>query len=563
MPAGNFNLNINNGTDGNTVADSCFSFMTAPTLFPFTTTQAPAPVYDTLQYDRCSPNSIRVFYSNPILCSSINSNGSEFLITGPVAVTITGVTIDATCAAGGYTNSVLLILSQPINTFGTYVLHNIAGADGNSVTDTCYSPQNTSETISLDVLGRPSAVFEDSVHFGCTVDTLVVSHAGGNGINSWQWTFSDGTVVNGPTASHSFPATTLSATVQLIVSNGICSDTITRTYTLNNAFAAGCSISADSICRNGNLSFSNTSTGNNLTYNWNFGDGNTFIGQSPPPHNYTNPGNYSITLTVNNNMGCIDDSIKIVTVTDTPVVRFMGLNNQYCTRDVVNLSTNIIGDNVVSYTWNNGNGNINSNQPTVNYTYNNEGLYDITLTATDRYCGNYSYTESTQIYKVPTFNLGADITLCPGMQTTIGVSPVNGYTYLWSNGATASQILSALTSSSYSLMIDNNGCTSTDGMTVTVMDHCLIKVPGAFTPNNDGLNDRLKAINADLAKEFSMQVYNRFGQLVFSTSVPTDGWDGTFKGVAATAGTYVWQLRYIDPTSGKKVYEKGTSILIR
>ncbi|MBC7934299.1 MAG: PKD domain-containing protein [Rhizobacter sp.] len=562
LPAGNFNVNINTGADGNTISDSCFAFMPSPSTRAFATTQAPAPIYDSVQYDRCSPNFIRLFYSNPVLCSSINPNGSEFSITGPAAVNITSINTDATCTSG-YTNWIVLNLAQPINTFGTFVVHNIAGADGNSVTDTCFAAQSVAETIAFDVLGKPSAAFEDSVHFGCITDTLIVSHPGGNGINSWQWTFSDGTVVNGPSASHEFPVATVTASVQLIVSNGVCSDTISRSYTLNNAFTAGFSISADTICRSRDLSFTNTSAGNNLSYTWNFGDGNTFSGQTPPPHSYTTPGNYTITLTVNNDHFCVDDSIKMVNVTDTPLVRFTGLNNQYCTGETVTLNTDITGGNTGNYTWNNGNGVINSNQSPVNYTYSTEAVYIVTLTATDRFCGDFSFNQSTQIYKVPAFSLGADITLCPGMTTEIGVAPTTGYTYLWNTGAVISKIITGPTSATYQLTIDNHSCTQSDEIGIKVLDNCLIKVPGAFTPNNDGLNDRLKAINADLAKEFQLRLYNRFGQLLFATRVPTDGWDGTFKGVGADSGTYVWQLSYIHPVTGLRVYEKGTSILIR
>lgn len=562
LPAGNFNVNINNGSDGNTISDSCFAFMPAPSALPFTTTQAPAPVYDSVQYDRCSPSFVRVFYSNPILCSSINPDGSEFSITGPSAVSISSVTTDATCT-NGYTNWIQLNLAQPINTFGSFVVHNIAGTDGNSVTDTCFASQNTAETIAFNVLGRPSAAFEDSVHFGCVMDTLVVSHPGGNGINSWQWTFSDGTVLTGPSVLHEFPVSTVTATVQLVVSNGICNDTLLRSYTLNNAFTAGFTISADTLCRNSNLTITNTSAGNNLTYNWNFGDGNTFTGQIPPPHAYTNPGNYTITLTATNDHFCVDDSVKVVNVTDTPVVRFTGLNTQYCTAETVTLNTDITGGNVSSYTWNNGNGVTNNNQSTVTYTYSTEGNYTIRLTATDRFCGDYNFEQSTQVYKVPVFTLGPDITLCPGMTTQIGIAATTGYNYLWSTGATTSTITSNPLSATYELTADNHTCTHTDEIFVEVLDNCLIKVPGAFTPNGDGLNDRLKAINADLAKEFQFRVYNRFGQLLFATRVPTAGWDGTIKGVPADAGTYVWQLSYIHPVTNLQVFEKGTSILIR
>lgn len=562
LPAGNFNVNINNGSDGNTISDSCFAFMPTGSTRAFSTTQAPAPIYDSLQYDECSPSSVKIFYSHPVLCNSVNPNGTEFSITGPVPVSIASVNTDVTCS-NGYTNWIILNLSQPINTLGTFVLHNVAGTDGNSVADTCFAAQNINETISFNVLGKPSAAFEDSVHFGCVMDTLVLSHPGGNGINSWQWTFSDGTVLAGQSVFHEFPVSTVTAGVQLIVSNGICSDTLSRSYTLDNAFAAGFTINADTICRNSDLGFTNTSTGNNLTYTWNFGDGTSFTGQTPPPHTYLNPGDYTITLTAANDHFCLDDSIKTVHVTDTPTVRFTGLNTQYCTGENVSLSTNITGTNVSGYTWNNGNGVTASNQSAVDFTYATQGTYSIQLTATDRFCGDLSFNQTTQVYQVPVFSLGEDRTFCPGGTTEIGVDNTAGYSYLWNTGATTSGITTTPASATYTLTIDNNTCTSSDEIYIEVLDNCLIKVPGAFTPNNDGLNDRLKAINADLATQFYFRVYNRFGQLIFATRIPTDGWDGWYKGQQAEAGTYVWQLSYIHPVTGLPVYEKGTSILIR
>jgi gliding motility-associated-like protein len=562
LPAGNFNVNINAGSDGNTLSDSCFAFMPAGSTSAFSTTQAPAPVYDSLQYDECSPSSVKIFYSHPILCSSINPNGSEFSITGPVPVSIASVNTDVTCTSG-YTNWVIVNLSQPINTLGTFVLHNAAGTDGNSVADTCFASQNINETISFNVLGKPSAAFEDSVHFGCVMDTLVVSHPGGNGINSWQWTFSDGTVLTGQSVFHMFPVSTVTASVQLVVSNGVCNDTLSRSYTLDNAFATGFTISADTLCRNSDLSFTNTSTGNNLTYTWNFGDGNSFAGQTPPPHAYLNPGNYNVILTATNDHFCVDDSIKTVNVADTPTVLFTGLNTQYCTAETLTLANNINGVNVTSYTWNNGNGVTTANQSPVNFTYSTQGNYNIVLTATDRFCGDFSFAQSTQIYQVPVFSLGEDLTFCPGGTTQIGVDATTGYTYLWNTGAATPKITSTPVTATYTLTIDNNTCNASDEISIEVLDNCLIKVPGAFTPNGDGLNDRLKAINADLATAFQFRVYNRFGQLIFSTRIPTDGWDGLYKGQRAEAGTYVWQLSYVHPVTGLPVFEKGTSILIR
>ncbi|RYY43557.1 MAG: T9SS type B sorting domain-containing protein, partial [Chitinophagaceae bacterium] len=286
-------------------------------------------------------------------------------------------------------------------------------------------------------------------------------------------------------------------------------------------------------------------------------------GQQPPPHSYAAAGNYSVTLTAGNNHFCTSDSVRIVHVTDTPTVRFAGLNPQYCTGETLSLSTAITNGNITGYSWNNGNGLTVPNQSPVNFVYHNEGNYPITLTAIDKYCGSSAAVATIPVYQVPVFNLGTDITLCPGMTRQIGVDATAGYTYLWNNGAGTSRIVTSPITTTYSLLINNHGCSSADEIVVNVLDNCLIKVPGAFTPNGDGRNDLLKAINADLATAFQFRVYNRFGQLVYASRVPTAGWDGRIKGQEADAGTYVWQLSFKDPTTGKDVFEKGTSILIR
>ncbi|TSA43539.1 MAG: hypothetical protein D4R55_00560 [Chitinophagaceae bacterium] len=88
-------------------------------------------------------------------------------------------------------------------------------------------------------------------------------------------------------------------------------------------------------------------------------------------------------------------------------------------------------------------------------------------------------------------------------------------------------------------------------------------VPGAFTPNNDGLNDYLYPLNAYKVLGLLFRVYNRFGQLMFETRNWNIRWNGSFKGQGADAGSYVWMLQYIDPNNGKLVKQKGSSLLIR
>ncbi|RYD88365.1 MAG: T9SS type B sorting domain-containing protein, partial [Sphingobacteriales bacterium] len=282
---------------------------------------------------------------------------------------------------------------------------------------------------------------------------------------------------------------------------------------------------------------------------------------APPPHTYATADSFRVNLIVTNNHGCSDTAFTDVFTTAEPIISFTGLLPKYCTGETVTLTSSLRG-NIASYSWSNGIGIIN-NQPSISYQYSNESNYTVKLSATDRFCGDIETAQSTDVFKVPVINLGNDTILCPGLVIPIGVTATNGYIYTWSTGASTANIVTNPVTTTYLLQVDNNGCLGEDEITVTVLENCLVRVPGAFTPNNDGLNDVLRATNAYLAKNFLLRVYNRMGQLIFETKNPLEGWNGYYKGQPAEQGTYVWQLSYFDQGSNKAVFDKGTSILIR
>jgi len=90
----------------------------------------------------------------------------------------------------------------------------------------------------------------------------------------------------------------------------------------------------------------------------------------------------------------------------------------------------------------------------------------------------------------------------------------------------------------------------------------VIPTPNAFSPNNDGLNDKFKLIAGNLPKgQFQMKIYNRWGQMIFETNDIEDGWDGTYKSELCQEGVYVWIVLSSDNESN--VLNKGTVTLIR
>lgn len=106
------------------------------------------------------------------------------------------------------------------------------------------------------------------------------------------------------------------------------------------------------------------------------------------------------------------------------------------------------------------------------------------------------------------------------------------------------------------------GCTASDDILIHVYKGPEIYVPTAFTPNGDGLNDLLRPILIGISQFDFFTVYNRWGQLLFSTNQRNRGWDGFYNGSAQQSGAYVYMTQGKDH-SGKTVYRKGTVVLMR
>ena len=117
-------------------------------------------------------------------------------------------------------------------------------------------------------------------------------------------------------------------------------------------------------------------------------------------------------------------------------------------------------------------------------------------------------------------------------------------------------------------MTSANGCTTVDTLLVKMLvDGPLdtesdIFVPKAWSPNNDGHNDKLFPIPVKIKELKYFRIFNRWGQLVFETNILRDGWDGIFHGQPQVMDTYTWTLEAIGE-DGKYFKRAGNSVLVR
>jgi len=135
--------------------------------------------------------------------------------------------------------------------------------------------------------------------------------------------------------------------------------------------------------------------------------------------------------------------------------------------------------------------------------------------------------------------------------------------YLWQDGS-AQSYYTVTQPGIYKVQV-TNGCGSISNVTAVKYENCSSKffVPGAFTPDNNGRNDLFKPTYQCLFTDYSLKIFNRFGQLVFNTTSSNAGWAGICNNQKQPGGTYSWLLRYYDRLGRKSAMQKGTVLLIR
>jgi gliding motility-associated-like protein len=195
--------------------------------------------------------------------------------------------------------------------------------------------------------------------------------------------------------------------------------------------------------------------------------------------------------------------------------------------------------------------------------------------AQGNYVANISYSNfclnslpfSVIFSELNKFTLGQDLFRCDTTTITLDAGLPTAISYLWQDGSTNPSLGVNKTGSYRVQVTDVNGCTKKDSINITIQncEECRLFIPSAFTPNDDGLNDLFKTRpqcpNIGL-QNFSLSVYNRWGQLVFMTNNINTGWDGTYKNKKLDQGVYVYLVDYSFKQS-KFFQQKGTIALVR
>ncbi|MBP7512931.1 MAG: gliding motility-associated C-terminal domain-containing protein [Flavobacteriales bacterium] len=159
-------------------------------------------------------------------------------------------------------------------------------------------------------------------------------------------------------------------------------------------------------------------------------------------------------------------------------------------------------------------------------------------------------------------DLGEDRALCMG-QTLVLDPQADGASLTWQDGSTGPTYL-VTDSGLYHVSTGEGGCLVTDSVMITVVDcSTYIEMPNVFSPNGDGENDRFVPVRMNGVATAHLDVFNRWGQRIFSTDRIAVGWGGASEGSAVPDGVYFWALDYRFKDAADHAKLHGSVTLVR
>jgi len=337
-------------------------------------------------------------------------------------------------------------------------------------------------------------------------------------------------------------------------------------------------------CGNRIFQFTNLSvppaggTFNSNSFEWDFGDGSAKVLRDKSPINHTFPadGTYIVRLTLKDPLFCNENDYyeAIVRVSSSFEPDFTA--DTACLGSATQFTYTGTGGQV--FVWDFGDGGTATTNGDATHSYASSGVYTVTLTVTD--------LNTCDANKTKTFT--KDILVSPNPTSLYDYSPrisqpneifqftnqsSGGVRYQWDFGdgkviSTAKRdtvirhTFNATATYNVCLYtINDAGCVAKYCEPISVEVNPLFDVPNAFTPNGDGVNDRIYVRGFGIAK-MTWRIYNRWGAVVYTSADPYEGWDGKYNGKIQPQGVYHYTVE-IEFSDKKKSTKKGDITLLK
>jgi len=461
----------------------------------------------------------------------------------------------------------------------------------------CASPLTATSTgITMTVASSvsPSVVIAQTTGSNpmCTGSSITFTATPTNGgiTPSYQWQVNG---VNAGTNSSTFTSSILTngdAVTCIMTSNSPCASPLTATsagITMTVTSSAPPSVvivlttGSNPMCTGSSTTFTATPTNGGTTpsYQWQVNGANVGTNSST----YTTTGltnGQTVTCILTSNSPCASPltatSVGTTMTLTSSVAPSVSIaltsgSNPMCTgASATFTATPTNGGTTPSYQWQVNGANVGINSSTYTTAGLTNGQIVTCILTSNSPCAiplTATSTGTTMVITNPTVNAGSDVTIISGTSTTLtGTVPV-GSTYSW-NPSTfltcdtcTSTIASPLTTTTYTLTATQNGCSSSDVVTVFVNVECgELFVPNVFSPNGDNENDVLK-VYGNCITSLELLIFDRWGEKVFETTDISYGWDGTYKGKKLDDAVFVY---YLNATvNGIKVKKHGNISLVK
>ncbi len=287
--------------------------------------------------------------------------------------------------------------------------------------------------------------------------------------------------------------------------------------------------------------------------------------------NAASSGVYQVEFFTDKGCKSMSDSLVILSVLKKPTPAFT--YDLFCV-NVPSIFTNqsiSTNSGPVTYLWEFQNGE-KKDSVNVMHVFPTSGVYKVILNVIPTLCPQLVDSISANILVESPLN-GIRY---PPVEARVG-KPISliarsfGVSFEWvpstglDNPAIRIPLLTPTTEQLYTIKILNRaGCLNVDSVLVRIFDEQDIFIAGAFTPNNDGKNDKIYPFLVSVSSFHYLKIFNRWGNLVFQTTSvdPELGWDGKYKGRDQPADTYTWIVEAVGE-NGKVFRKSGSLILIR
>lgn len=191
------------------------------------------------------------------------------------------------------------------------------------------------------------------------------------------------------------------------------------------------------------------------------------------------------------------------------------------------------------------------------------GYYNLYVTQTIGECESAKKTIRINVTYTPHEELADEEIMCGNDVRLIGKDIGSNMMYQWNTGSIECCIRPNR-EGPYKVAIRNDCGVYIDTVNVvfSTCEDC-IKVPNAFSPNADGINDKFEPLLTCPVSDYNMKVFNRWGQLLFETNDVNRGWNGTQDGVYVASGVYVYMIEYRAKSTKRGQFIRGNVTVIR